>query len=376
MGRPPLALGTFGAIRFYKTDSGWRAITTARDFDGRTRRVERHGTSKAAAERALKLAFRDRAKTQTSGDITGDTRVALLAEAWFAGLSGLSPVTMQAYRDRLDRQIIPGLGELRVRELTVGVLDRHLRLIANKHGKATAKMCRSVLSGMCGTAARHDALPSNPVKSVGTVQASARKAPRALSIAELRQLRAALTYDDKAVARDLPDLVSFLMATGLRIGEASGLTWGSVDLDAGTVNVRGAAVRLKGQGIVIKGTKRETSARTLLLPRWCVEMLSERARFFDAAPGDPLFPAPLGGWRDPSNTQADLGEAFKAAGFDWVTSHVFRKSVATVMDLAGLSARAAADQLGHANTTMTLNVYMGRQVSITGAAEALEAIGR
>ena len=32
-----------------------------------------------------------------------------LAEAWYAGLANLSPVTMQAYRDRLDRQILPGL---------------------------------------------------------------------------------------------------------------------------------------------------------------------------------------------------------------------------------------------------------------------------
>lgn len=375
MGRPPLALGTFGAIRYYKTDSGWRAITTARDFDGRTRRVERHGASKAAAERALKLAFRDRAKTQTSGDITGDTRVALLAEAWFAGLSGLSPVTMQAYRDRLDRQIIPGLGELRVRELTVGVLDRHLRLIATKHGGATAKMCRSVLSGMCGTAARHDALPSNPVKSVGTVRATAKKAPRALSIAELRQLRAALTYDDKAVARDLPDLVSFLMATGLRIGEAAGLTWGSVDLDAGTVDVSATTVRVRGQGLVVKAPKTDAGARTLLLPRWCVAMLWERAEFGDADPDEPLFPAPRGGWRDPSNTQADLSEAFGAAGFGWVTSHVFRKSVATIMDNAGLSNRAAADQLGHANPSMTSDVYFGRKVLETGAASVLEAIG-
>jgi hypothetical protein len=49
-----------------------------------------------------------------------------LAEAWYGGLKNLSPVTMQAYRDRLDRQILPGLGQLRVRELSVGVLDRHL----------------------------------------------------------------------------------------------------------------------------------------------------------------------------------------------------------------------------------------------------------
>jgi hypothetical protein len=38
-----------------------------------------------------------------------------LAEAWYAALADLSPVTLQAYRDRLDRQILPRLGQLRIR---------------------------------------------------------------------------------------------------------------------------------------------------------------------------------------------------------------------------------------------------------------------
>jgi len=60
----------------------------------------------------------------------------------------------------------------------------------------------------------------------------------------------------------------------------------------------------------------------------------------------PVFPAPPGGWRDPSTTQADLRDTSAAAGFDWVTTHTFRRTVATLMDHAGLSSRAAADQFG------------------------------
>ena len=301
-----------------------------------------------------------------------------MAQVWYAGLKDLSPVTMQAYRDRLDRQILPGLGQLRVRELSIGVLDRHLRLIVDKHGASTAKMCRSVLSGICTLAARHDALERNPVRALGPVSAKAKKAPRAMTVPELRQLRAALTYDEQAVARDLPDLVSFMMATGLRIGETTGLAWDAVDLELGTVDVRTAAIRVKGQGLVIKTTKTDAGTRTLVLPQWCVTMLRRRAgtlaRSDDGTMARPVFPAPLGGWRDPSNTQADLRDAFTNAGFDWVTSHVFRKTVATVMDQAGLSSRAAADQLGHANISMTSDVYFGRKVLVTGAAAVLEII--
>ena len=67
----------------------------------------------------------------------------------------------------------------------------------------------------------------------------------------------------------------------------------------------------------------------------------------------PLFPAPEGGLHDPSNTQADLRQALTAVGYPWVTSHVFRKTVATLMDKAGRTARDIADQLGHAHPSMS-----------------------
>ena len=49
-------------------------------------------------------------------------------------------------------------------------------------------------------------------------------------------------------------------------------------------------------------------------------------------------------------------------------------TVATLMDQAGLSARAAADQLGHAKPSMTSDRYFGRGVTDTGAADVLEAL--
>lgn len=44
------------------------------------------------------------------------------------------------------------------------------------------------------------------------------------------------------------------------------------------------------------------------------------------------------------------------------------------MDQAGLSARAAAGQLGHAKVSITTDVYFGRRLASTGAAQVLEAV--
>jgi integrase len=85
----------------------------------------------------------------------------------------------------------------------------------------------------------------------------------------------------------------------------------------------------------------------------------------------PVFPDSKGGWRDPANTRRDIRRA-RGEEFSWVTSHVFRKTAATMLDEAGLTARQIANQLGHSRPSLTQDVYMGRGVVDPQAAAALE----
>ena len=91
---------------------------------------------------------------------------------------------------------------------------------------------------------------------------------------------------------------------------------------------------------------------------------------------DAVVTSPSGLLRDPSNTQADLRRVFARVGHPGLTSHTFRRTVGTLMDRAGLSTRAAADQLGHAKVSMRQNRYFGRKLRVTGAAAVLEAVER
>jgi integrase len=379
MGRPGLSLGTAGAVRTYKTADGYRAMTRYRDWDGKVRQIERRARTKGAATQALALAIRDRSSNGSGADITPETKLGVLAEVWFDQISqgGLSPSTLRAYRDRLDRQILPAMAEVRVRELTTGLVDRHLAAVKAKHGAALAKTTKSVLSNVCRLACRHDALEHNPCRDVARISTKPNKPPTALSVEQVRKLHLWLAEDTRSVSRDLPDLILFLAATGLRIGEALAVQWVDVDLEARTVEVRGTVLRVRPGGLMIKPSPKSAAGQRILeLPSWAVDMLERRqsvSRETEAPQPSQLFAAPVaGGLRDPSNTLKMMRQAFKAAGFEGVTSHQFRKTVATLMDEAGLSARAAADQLGHSNTSLTANFYMGRKKRATGAAAVLE----
>jgi integrase len=385
--RPTLPLGTYGAIRTYQQGDVWRARTLYRDFDGVTRHVEKQAKTQGAARNALTAALRDRARIDRAGTITSGTRLSIVAEQWYSQLDGKSPSTMQAYPDRLDNQIIPALGAVLVRELSVSLIDRHLATVKRVNGPSVAKMTKSVLSGVCGLATRHDALSTNPCRDVASISTKPKREPRALSIEEVQRIRVWFAGDAKALERDLPDLVAFMVATGLRIGEACAVCWTDVDLDEATVIVRGTILRLRGQGLVLKPSpKSKAGDRMLELPQWCVELLTRRSEDpnlserpkTNGAIGihQPVFPAPVsGGWRDPSNTRRGLREAFAEMGMPGITSHAFRKTVATMMDDAGLSARQAADQLGHAKPSLTQDVYFGRKRRATGAATVLEVFG-
>lgn len=67
--------------------------------------------------------------------------------------------------------------------------------------------------------------------------------------------------------------------------------------------------------------------------------------------------------RDPSITQADLRDSLEWCGLRWASSHVIRKTTATLLDDAGLSARSIANQLGHAQPSQTQKVCMRGKIA-------------
>ncbi|WP_367131173.1 tyrosine recombinase XerC [Saccharothrix sp. HUAS TT1] len=386
MPRPPLPLGTYGKIRTYQDSAGWRARTNFRDFDGVTRPVERRGRTEATAIRALKKALAERTAPVDSEGITPDMRFRTAAELWLREFqravdSGRrSPTSKETYESRLNGLVLPAIGDLRVRELTVPRLDKVVAAAQDLHSSATAKTVRTILSGVCGLAVRHGALPANPVRDVGRLEGK-KSRPRALSEDELADLLGKLDDDEVAVRQDLPDLARWYAGTGERTGEGLAVHWEHLDLDAGVVNWGGSLIRVKGQGQRINTGKTDVSERALALPSWLVLNLRDRrvrvAERFGVAPEQltgPVYPNTLGGLRDKHNTLARWREFRQRAGYPWVTFRTFRRSVATILDEAGLTARQIADQLGHSKVSTSQDVYMARRVTSRRAAEALEAV--
>jgi integrase len=77
-------------------------------------------------------------------------------------------------------------------------------------------------------------------------------------------------------------------------------------------------------------------------------------------------------WRDPNNFGREWRRVRDELGVPDVITHSFRKSVATLIDDRGLSARVGADHLGHSKVSMTQDVYMACGKVHTQVADVLD----
>jgi integrase len=208
--------------------------------------------------------------------------------------------------------------------------------------------------GMLELAVRHGALDHNPVRDVGRI-ARQRRDVRALTHDDAATLRLEIRRDRTAVAHDLPDLADFLLGSGIRIGETCAVRRHAVDRSAGVLEVNSTVIRTKEQGLMIQERANDAAAVRRLR-----RGISKPAR---------ATPRPFEHHRRPTPSPGP-------EGFDWVTSHTFRKTVATRLDDAGLSARPIADHLGHARPSLPQDVYLGRKVVASQAATVFEFSSR
>ncbi|GAA2236084.1 site-specific integrase [Herbiconiux moechotypicola] len=323
---------------------------------------------------ALKLALVS-AQVATTTSVSRETRLSELADRFLASKANRAPRTIDTYRQTIAHHIKPKIGSLSVTDATTERLDQFVRSVSVKNGPGAAKACRAVLSGMMGMAARADAVRVNPVREIGNIERH-RKGAEAIPIDDLAGLLSAVRGDQRLAELDEIDVIEFLAATGCRLGEVLAVKWSAIDFSAGTVTISANVVRANGHGVLIQDhVKTRAGMRTISIPESLVDRLRDRrVNFKIHNEFDLVFPTIRGNIRDPRNTSRDWRDARERLGYPTVTTHSFRKTVATALDSAGLSAREIAEYLGHANPSLTQDVYMAKNTGGVRAARALESI--
>lgn len=272
----------------------------------------------------------------------------------------IRPSTAAGYRSCLVR-IVRDLGHHRIDRLQPEHLEAfYLRLMVDDHlSPATVLLHHRVLSRALKVALQRGRLARN-VATLVDAPSVVRDEVQPLTATEARQLLEA--------ARDLPNAArwSVALALGLRQGEALGLLWDAVDLEAGTLTVRRALQRQKGAGLVLVEPKSKAGRRTIKLPeplrlalvRHRVWQAQERLRAANVwEDGGFVFCQANGRPVDARRDWLDWKALLKLAGVRDARLHDARHTAATLLLQQGVPARVAMQVLGHSQISLTLGTY-------------------
>jgi integrase len=359
---------TPGIFRRHKKDCGGGRCDCAYVVMWRHRGRQHKETFRTLAE------AREAQGKRRAGDSRPSSRITF--EAYFSDwietyegrtARGFSETSRSLYRRAIKDHALPTwrtwkLGDVEPAE--VRVLYRRLR----EAGKSTATLrtLRAALSAMYSTAVEDGVTDVNPIRGVrlpgGETDEDEQKRAKALSREELRVFLAAVPDDWRL-------FFELLAVTGLRIGEAVGLTWESLDLgDRPKVKVREQVYRGKRKPLKSKDGRRDIP----LSGSMAAKLLAHRRDSY-VSPKAPVFATTTGTELDPHNIRRTilrpvalgLGYYEEVVGKDGkprqrttLGFHALRHTCASLLFAEGRNVKQVQAWLGHATPTITLETYV------------------
>lgn len=320
---------------------------------GRGRFRSRTFDRKIDAEKWLRQQTIDRDRGQWVDPRDASERFGSVAEAWMTSRRNVAPSTRARDRSYLDNLILPHLGDLELRRVTVDALDDWVHHLDEVEGKspATVRKAFQLVGAVLDRAVALRKLPANPARA-GSV---------ALPAAEGREMR----FLDPAEVHQLADAVparyrALILAaayTGLRWGELAGLRARRVDLDRRKVTVVEALAEVNGE-LTFKAPKTAASRRTVALPASLAEALADHLRAYPAVGDGLIFTDTEGRPLRRSNFRRRIWTpAVRATVGEPCRFHDLRHTHAAWLIAQGEHPKTIQARLGHASISTTLDRY-------------------
>jgi len=200
-------------------------------------------------------------------------------------------------------------------------------------------------------AVRHKMIDSNPVRDAERPRRKMDDVVKGnIAVLAPEQIRALLEATPNQKHRTL-----FLTAimTGARLGEILGLRWSDVDFEKKQIHIRRTFNHERFFTPKTKGSIRSID----LAPMMVLEL--RKWKLVSGGNNDKLvFPSEVGSPIGPQNlTRRYFKPALKVAGLPEIRFHDLRHTYASLLIEQGENIKYISSQLGHASTTITLDVY-------------------
>ncbi|HEY4684815.1 MAG TPA: site-specific integrase [Dehalococcoidia bacterium] len=283
--------------------------------------------------------------------------------------------THVTYEGLIRLHVSPGIGRVILSRLTPQHLQRlYSERLAAGLSPQSVRHLHAVIHRALEQAARWS-LVHRKVADLVTPPRVQRHEMRTLDPEQARRFLNAATGDR------LEALYVLALTTGMRLGELLALRWRDVDLDAGSLSVRGTLLRTK-EGMTISepktaGSRRHVSIGGLAidgLRRHRVNQTAERLLKGPAwQDNDLVFANEVGKPIEDTNLRRRSFEPLLAkAGVPRIRFHDLRHTAATLLLGQGIHPKIVSERLGHSRVSITLDLYS--HVTPTMQRQAVEAM--
>lgn len=174
------------------------------------------------------------------------------------------------------------------------------------------------------------------------------------------------SFLSKANGDALYPLFYVFLTLGLKTGEALGLTWRSINFEAGTISITHTLKRtVKGSNIGLSEIDTGGAKRTLTVPEDTLAVLDAHRAQHGGLPPNPsgkaeedfVFATSTGTPISPRNLRRSLNRLIAKAQVTPISVHALRDTYALLALAAGMPIEVLSRRLGHATVTHTLNMY-------------------
>ena len=327
--------------------------------DGKRRYVS--AKRKGDAERSLRVAMTD-ADRGLVFDASNQT-VSGYMTRWLEDFAkaNLAPRTYHNYKLQIREHISPAFGMMKLSKLdTPNIQTLYTAKLRGGLKPSSVRYIHAVLHCALNKAVELRLIPRNPAASARPPKI------RHEEITPLDAQQARLLLE--AAKGDRFECLYILSLTcGLRMGEALGLKWSDIDLEAGTLRVNRQLQRIREGGGLVFSEPKNASRRTIDLPQRALEALkSYRKRQLEEQlragtkwqDNNLIFASGKG---TPLDAQNIVNRYFKPllhrADLPEIRWHDLRHTCATLLLSRGTHPKMVQHLLGHGSIQLTLDRY-------------------
>lgn len=380
-----------GPRKDFANGTWWFVADLPPASDGRRRQAKRRGfKTKAEAQAALdelRVSGRQGVYVAPARQRLGE----FLTDDWLPAIKvTIEASTWASYQRYLRLHVIPPLGGVRLEAVDPGMLN-HLYADLLDHGRLDGKpgglsrrsvrYIHTIIGRALGDAVRWGRIVRNPAQAATPPRAAQTKT----------QAPEMKTWDAETLARFLAAeqpsryhvAFLFLATTGCRRGEALGLRWGDVDLDASRSSLRHTIGAIDHR-IYEKSTPKSHRARVIdldadtvaALRSWRTRQAAERLLLGPAYDDRGLvFCHPDGRPYHPDRFSREFDRRIARHGVPRIRLHDLRHTWTSLALQAGVDVKIVSERLGHASATITWDIYQHVTPAMqSGAAERVAAL--